>query len=124
MRPIERRLPIGAEPQREGGVHFRVWSPEQSKVSVVVQRDGGVVAERRLDADRCGHLSGVIEEAQVGDRYWLSIDGDRVPDPASRFQPDGPFGPSQVIDPEAFAWTDAEWRGVSLRGQVLYEMHC
>jgi maltooligosyltrehalose trehalohydrolase len=45
------------------------------------------------------------------------------PDPASRFQPEGPHGPSQVIDPSAFAWTDADWKGLTLEGQVLYEMH-
>src|SRR5437763_294570 len=45
------------------------------------------------------------------------------PAPASRFQPDGPHGPSQVIDPGAFRWMDGGWRGVALEGQVIYEMH-
>jgi maltooligosyltrehalose trehalohydrolase len=46
-----------------------------------------------------------------------------LPDPASRFQPWGPTGPSQVIDPHAFAWIDSQWKGISIAGQVLYEMH-
>ncbi|HEY2155541.1 MAG TPA: malto-oligosyltrehalose trehalohydrolase, partial [Isosphaeraceae bacterium] len=46
-----------------------------------------------------------------------------MPDPASRWQPEGPHGPSCVVDPAAFAWTDRDWRGLSIRGQVLYEMH-
>ena len=41
----------------------------------------------------------------------------------SRFQPDGPHGPSQVVDPGSFAWTDSAWKGIKLRGQVIYEMH-
>jgi maltooligosyltrehalose trehalohydrolase len=51
-------------------------------------------------------------------------DGDRLyPDPASRFQPYGPHGPSQIIDPRTFQWTDGMWPGVHLEGQVIYEMH-
>jgi maltooligosyltrehalose trehalohydrolase len=45
------------------------------------------------------------------------------PDPASRFQPEGPFGPSEVIDPLAFGWSDADWKGIERAGQVIYEMH-
>ena len=47
----------------------------------------------------------------------------RLPDPASRFQPDGPHGASAVVDPAAFSWTDSGWPGIKLEGQVLYEMH-
>ena len=56
-------------------------------------------------------------------RYRFGDGAERFPDPASRFQPLGPHGPSQVVDPTAFAWTDAAWRGVALERQVLYEMH-
>ena len=45
------------------------------------------------------------------------------PDPASRFQPEGPHGPSQIIDPSRFAWTDGAWRGCELEGQIVYELH-
>ena len=45
------------------------------------------------------------------------------PDPASRYQPDGPHGPSAIVDPAAFRWTDSGWRGVRRDGQVIYEMH-
>ncbi len=45
------------------------------------------------------------------------------PDPASRFQPKGPHGPSQVVDPRKFKWTDEGWGGVNIAGQVIYEMH-
>src|SRR6476469_7812004 len=60
----------------------------------------------------------------AGARYRLQLDGgEAFPDPASRFQPEGPHGPSEVVDPAAFRWTDAAWPGIRLEGQVLYEMH-
>ncbi|HET6582365.1 MAG TPA: malto-oligosyltrehalose trehalohydrolase [Nannocystaceae bacterium] len=77
-----------------------------------------------LHAEREGYFAGVAEEAGVGARYRFRLDRrDALPDPASRFQPGGVHGPSQVVDPDAFAWTDREWRGVDLQGQVIYELH-
>jgi len=77
-----------------------------------------------LEADDEGYFAGLLAEAGPGARYWLRADGgDLLADPASRFQPEGPRGPSQVVDPSDFAWTDGAWRGASLPGQVLYEMH-
>jgi maltooligosyltrehalose trehalohydrolase len=62
--------------------------------------------------------------AGAGARYLYRLDsGDQCPDPASRYQPEGPHGPSEVVDPAAFRWTDAHWRGISIKGQVIYEMH-
>jgi maltooligosyltrehalose trehalohydrolase len=77
-----------------------------------------------MTAEQGGYFSAWVDGVQAGDLYRFRLDGDLlVPDPASRFQPEGPHGPSQVIDPDAFRWTDSGWRGVSLAGQVLYEMH-
>jgi maltooligosyltrehalose trehalohydrolase len=72
-----------------------------------------------------GYFSGFVPEAAAGALYRYRLDGapPLYPDPASRFQPDGPHGASEVIDPRAFPWTDSAWRGVSLPGQVIYEMH-
>src|SRR6185437_15230863 len=53
----------------------------------------------------------------------FELDSGTFPDPASRFQPGGPHGPSQIIDPNAFRWTDKAWRGIRREGQVIYEMH-
>jgi maltooligosyltrehalose trehalohydrolase len=116
-----RRLPVGAEVLPGGGVHFRVWAPGRRRVEVVLPDRGSVL----LDAEADGYFSGRAAAAAAGDRYRFRLDGgtDLYPDPASRFQPEGPHGPSQVIDPGAFAWTDGGWRGVGLEGQVLYEMH-
>jgi maltooligosyltrehalose trehalohydrolase len=120
-RAVERRLAVGAEVVR-GGVHFRVWAPERSRIEVVVDGDP---EPHPLAPDGEGYWAGLGAGLRPGARYRFRVDGDDrlLPDPASRFQPDGPHGASQVVDPRAFTWTDAHWRGVSLPGQVLYELH-
>ena len=57
--------------------------------------------------------------------YRIRLDNSEslLPDPASRYLPEGPLGPSQIVDPDAYAWDDADWPGVQLSGQVLYETH-
>jgi maltooligosyltrehalose trehalohydrolase len=77
-----------------------------------------------LDAEEGGYFSGYLPEATDGTRYRYQLDGAEIyPDPVARFQPEGPHGPSQVVDPSRFRWTDGNWRGTPLPGQVLYEMH-
>ena len=87
-----------------------------------------------LDADRSrafplarqadGFFEAHIDGLAAFDRYWFRIDGDRLrPDPVSRYQPDGPHGPSGVVDPGTFAWTDRDWNGIGPAGQVVYEFH-
>ncbi|MGH9311952.1 MAG: malto-oligosyltrehalose trehalohydrolase [Vicinamibacterales bacterium] len=118
-----RRLPIGAEPQAGGGVHFRVWAPRRQRVSVVVQHAEHL---EHLEHEGNGYFSGFDAGAKPGDLYWVTLDdAARFPDPASRFQPEGPHGPSEVIDPSQFSWSDAnrEWPGLTLEGQVIYEVH-
>ena len=117
---IARRLPIGAEPIDTRRSHFRVWAPIAQRVAVAIE--GGEVTE--LDPEGGGYFSGVLE-AKAGARYRYRLgDNDRgYPDPTSRFQPEGPHGPSEIIDPGAFEWSDTSWPGVSLEGQVIYELH-
>ena len=127
---ITRRLPVGAELIRAGGVHFRVWAPHRKRVEVVL--DGGMATAslgkdsliHELEQESTGYYSGLVPDATAGTLYRYRLDGaEAYPDPASRFQPEGPHGPSQVVDAEAFRWTDDAWRGVGLEGQVIYEMH-
>ena len=119
-RPYARRYPVGAEYLGDGRTHFRVWAPASQHVTVVFDDN----REVRLDADIDSYFTG-IADADPGARYQFRLDtGDRpYPDPASRFQPDGPHGSSEVIDPRTFAWTDHAWPGRSIEGQVLYELH-
>jgi maltooligosyltrehalose trehalohydrolase len=111
-----RRYPIGAELTKDG-VSFRVWAPSRGGVDVVVRKGKSY----KLSPEDNGYFSG-LAEITAGSRYKLKLDSELFPDPASRFQPEGPFGWSEVIDP-AFAWTDADWRGCKLAGEVIYEMH-
>ncbi|QDU20516.1 Malto-oligosyltrehalose trehalohydrolase [Urbifossiella limnaea] len=105
------------------GVHFRVWAPKRNRVEVVVE-SGAAVGEHLLRSEEDRYFTGVVARAAAGDLYRYRLDGDGpFPDPVSRFQPDGPFGPSQVVNPAAFAWTDDAWKGRSLAGQVIYELH-
>jgi maltooligosyltrehalose trehalohydrolase len=118
----ERRLPCGAEPQKGGGVHVRVWAPASRQVHLVAADDQA--GRWPLDRDSDGYHTAYIAELRTGDRYWFILDGGRLrPDPCSRFQPDGPHGPSQVVDPSLFPWTDRDWKGVAPDRNTLYELH-
>ena len=114
-----RRLPFGAEPSA-AGTHFRVWAPGRRTVEVAP--DGG--APVALAPEPGGWFSGEVAGLGAGARYRYRLDGELLrPDPASRFQPEGPHGPSEVIDPGRHRWTDGGWRGIRREGQVLYELH-
>ena len=120
-----RRLPVGAEPAAGRGTHFRVWAPLARRVELVLEdEDGRERSRSALAPEPGGYHSGWEESAAPGALYRFRLDGEGpFPDPASRFQPRGPHGPSEVVDPGAFAWTDGRWRGARLEGQVLYELH-
>lgn len=115
-----RRYPVGAE-LLEGGVSFRVWAPSRSRVSVVIEARG----EYLLSEEAGGYFAAIVPGAGDGDRYRYRLDDDATlyPDPASRSQPDRPMGASAVVDPDTFAWTDAGWAGLTIVGQVIYELH-
>jgi maltooligosyltrehalose trehalohydrolase len=120
-----RRLPVGAELLPGGaGIDFRVWAPKRSTVDVVFDEAGVAPMPLERDRDDDGYFAGVAPAARAGTRYKFRLDGgDAYPDPASRFQPDGPHGWSQVVDPSTYQWADAAWPGVTPEGQVLYELH-
>jgi len=120
---ITRRLPVGAEVQPGGGVHFRVWAPKRRAVEVVIE-GGEQHRAVALEPEENGYFASLVPDVGEGARYRFRLDGEGpFPDPASRFQPEGPHGPSQVVDPSRFAWSDQGWGGLKLPGQVLYEMH-
>ena len=117
--PLVRRLPIGAEPIA-GGVHVRVWAPSARAVQVVVDGE----TEAPLLPEAGGYHAGLVPGIRAGATYRFRLDGrGPFPDPASRFQPDGPHGPSRIVDPASFPWTDRDWPGLGADGQVLYELH-
>ena len=96
-----RRLPIGAEPQLGGGVHFRVWAPRCREV--VVEIEGFEPAALQSEIGGYSSLWSLPARAGMRYRFRLGRNGKALPDPASRFQPEGPHGPSEIVDPEDFA---------------------
>src|SRR5262245_50939355 len=115
---FRRRLPVGAE-VGAGRTHFRTWAPRARSVDVVIA--GNDARRFSLAAGTNGHFEGFVDDVGAGTRYWLELsDGERYADPASRFQPDGPHGASEIVDP-AFAWTDDAWTGVNESAPVVYE---
>jgi maltooligosyltrehalose trehalohydrolase len=114
-----RRLPVGVELVEPDVVHARVWAPAAQEIALVL--DGRDVP---LTAENGGYFSGRTE-GKAGSRYGFRVNrSERLyPDPASRFQPDGPHRLSEVVEPSSFTWSDRMWPGVSLPGQVLYELH-
>jgi len=123
----KRRYPIGAELIGPNKTHFRVWAPKAKNVDLVLESGAEKNAKRSfhpLTREDGGYFSGTAE-AGAGALYRFRInDAENFhPDPASRFQPQGPHGPSYIVDPTQFKWTDEKWRGVKMRGQIVYEMH-
>ena len=117
-----RRMPIGADFLPDlNGTHFRLWAPDRKRVAVVFAEGGHSVPLAAEDKD---YFSGFAPDVKPAALYKFDVgDHDPYPDPASRFQPQGPHHFSQVIDPGAFKWTDSDWQGCRLEGQVIYEMH-
>jgi maltooligosyltrehalose trehalohydrolase len=114
--PWER--PLGAVPGGDGTVEFRVWAPHPERVDVRVRG-----ADQELEPEGFGVRSARVEAA-AGDDYVFVLDGRALPDPASRHQPEGLRGPSRIVDPRAFAWTDQGRDGAAEpQDAVLYELH-
>jgi maltooligosyltrehalose trehalohydrolase len=125
MSQAKRRYPIGAELIGENQTHFRVWAPKAQKVDVVLENAAGMNPQFcALTTEPGGYFSGAASVG-AGTRYRFRVNGAQnfYPDPASRFQPDGPHGSSCIVDPTEFRWNDADWPGLKLKGQIFYEMH-
>ncbi|MBV8491931.1 MAG: malto-oligosyltrehalose trehalohydrolase [Alphaproteobacteria bacterium] len=111
-------LPFGAE-LSGAGVSFRLWAPRAHDAGLVLE-DAGTIS-MRAEAD--GWFCVATNHADAGSRYRYEVDGQSYPDPASRYQPTGVHGPSEVIDPGAYRWRDAGWRGRPSHELVIYELH-
>ena len=113
---------IGAWPA-DGGFRFRVWAPERQRVELVINPRSSAEETHRLERSSDGFHDGHFAAA-AGARYAYLLDGEGpLPDPASRSQPEGVHGPSSLVDPSAFRWSDAQWRGLPLEDLIIYEAH-
>jgi maltooligosyltrehalose trehalohydrolase len=112
-------MSYGATVLADGGVQFRVWAPAISSLAVELS-PGRHVPMQRDGED----FEAVIPDAAPGDTYSFVFDDGRTrPDPASRSQPHGVHGPSQIVDPGAFHWSDEHWKGIALQDYIFYELH-
>jgi maltooligosyltrehalose trehalohydrolase len=121
----QRRWPVGAEVLPTGGVHFRIWAPTHKHVTLVLEGGSGSPARIRMESEGEGYFAVYVPGAKAGTLYRFCLDqADKAyPDPASRYQPQGPHQPSEVIDPRHFTWTDRQWSGLRREGQVIQEIH-
>lgn len=116
------QLNIGAQYIRPNECRFRVWAPQKSSVSLVMVSPVQRSIPMHRDTDDCWELT--AENVPAGTRYLYDIDGSvSRPDPASRFQPEGVHGASEVVDPAAFSWDDEGWKGMPIRDFIIYEIH-
>lgn len=138
-------MEVGARYLDEGRCRFAVWAPYSGDLKLVIlEQNNGVVAEQDNEAavdpnnkidyddeativsskkDAQGYWKFDVENAFPGTRYFYRLDGSRNrPDPASRSQPEGVHGPSQVIDYE-YPWMDGSWKGIPLDEMIIYELH-
>jgi maltooligosyltrehalose trehalohydrolase len=111
--------PLGAVPAPGGGTTFRVWAPRARTLELAVG-DTGTAA---LDHEGHGVHAITLPDVAPGRDYAYLVDGARLPDPCSTWQPDGLRGPSRVLDTAAFAWTDAGWTPPALPDLVIHELH-
>lgn len=115
-------LEFGARPLPCGSTRFRVWAPRAKSLSVKIFGD----KERALLMKRTANdvFEAIVSETVAGDDYKYIIDDElERPDPVSRWQPWGVHGASRVVDPDAFAWTDKDWKGLPIKDLIIYELH-
>ncbi|VWX55506.1 Malto-oligosyltrehalose trehalohydrolase [Burkholderiales bacterium 8X] len=121
-------MPFGAHPLPQGGVRFALWAPAAEEVVLELGgedlEDASAPDDYPMQRKADGWHSVEVPDARAGDLYRYRLaDGLRVPDPASRRNPGDVHGASEVVDPDAYTWHDAAWRGRPWEEAVIYEMH-
>jgi maltooligosyltrehalose trehalohydrolase len=114
--------PLGAALIAGGQWNFTVWAPHHERVDLhLLGRHPSFLPMQR---DSRGYHCVVMDDVQVGGKYlYRFADSRERPDPASRRQPDGVHGPSELVDLQEFEWTDRDWKGLQLADSVFYELH-
>jgi 1,4-alpha-glucan branching enzyme len=115
------RLDFGATVEADGSVRFRVWAPHAATIDVKITAPNPG-RTRLIKSDDV--FEGTVDGIGPGSDYVHVINGlTERPDPVSRWQPYGVHGPSRIVDPAAFTWTDERWKGLPLEDYVFYELH-
>lgn len=120
---IQEQPELGTVSRASGKTGFSVWAPNSRSVSLELELDQQWTSISMPETvGDC--FSTEVDACPEGTKYRFRLDnGQARPDPRSRFQPDGVHGPSAVIDPQQFAWTDSDWHGVSTSELIIYELH-
>ena len=114
-------MPYSAEVQPGGSVRFSLWAPGHERIGIQLDSSDSPLPMQRQAG---GWHRLITDRAGPGSQYrFILPDGVPVPDPASRFQPADVHGPSEVIDPQAYAWRDHDWHGSPWSASVIYELH-
>jgi len=119
-------MPFGASILADGKVRFRLWAPAARTVELILEKraDEEIALPMQRLADGWFQFETAEAQARSGTLYRYLIDGKlKVPDPASRANPQDVHGPSQVVDAAAFVWRDGEWRGRPWHEAIIYELH-
>lgn len=111
---------LGSLPDQDR-CEFRLWAPAARQVTLRLMREGQT---QDLPMSRQGGHFVLSAHAHPGDRYFYLVDQNKpVPDPVSRLLPEGVHGPTEIVDPQQFAWSDDTWTGIQLRDYIIYELH-
>lgn len=116
-------MPFGPVLHDDGSAEFRLWAPEAERVDLCIYRKGN--EERNpMSKDESNWYKLKVPDARSGTRYHFVINnGLKVPDPASRYQPEDVHGPSELIDPKKFRWNDDDWIGIPWHETIVYELN-
>jgi len=119
---ISRPAALGATPIGSSEWSFVLWAPLHEQVRLHLH--GATSDYQTMNRSGCGYHSLVVEGLEVGAKYSYELSpSQELPDPASRRQPEGVHGPSEIVDLRHFPWTDAGWKGIPLEETVFYELH-
>ncbi len=119
-------LRFGASVRGGDSVEFRVWAPNLTNLAVRVMGENVGEHPRTIPMKQSSdsEFAATVPQVGAGADYFYVLDGERErPDPVSRWQPGGVHGPSRVVDPASFRWSDQGWSGIPLKDFIIYELH-
>ena len=115
-------LRFGATTLGNGATEFRVWAPNVTNLSVRILGNDARTIPATVSSD--AQFVVTVPDVKPGTDYFYVVDGKRErPDPVSRWQPSGVHGPSRIVNPASFGWSDQSWSGVPLKEFIIYEFH-
>ena len=117
-------LRFGARPLEDKPVEFRVWAPNVTNLAVRILSEGDQPRTVPMTGSDAGDFVAKVPDVRDGADYFYVLDSERErPDPVSRWLPRSVHGPSRIVDPDSFRWSDQGWTGIPLKDFIIYEFH-